>query len=151
MTNIKISNDFYLSEYLNSNSATRNNIKEQFNPPQSIINNIVHINNTIIQPYRTFINSPLIITSGYRCKRLNDIEKGSINSEHIEGRAVDFHVPRFANGLTYSKFREWLLKNKIEFNQLIWEYGNKQNPAWIHISVPPKGLIGKKQIFSAGV
>jgi hypothetical protein len=41
--------------------------------------------------------------------------------------------------------------NKIDFDQLIWEFGDKNNPAWVHVSIPNLGKSGRKQVFSIGV
>lgn len=37
---------------------------------------------------------PLMILSGYRCKKRNDQVKGARNSQHMKGTAADFHVPK---------------------------------------------------------
>ena len=74
---------------------------------------------------RTFLGHPVIVTSGYRCPRLNEIIGGSPNSAHMSGRAVDFICPGYGNPMYVARV---LSQSGIKFDQLIREYG------WVHIS-----------------
>jgi len=148
----KLSANFNLHEYLISDTAIRHGLtSKQYNPPDFVISNIERLNKIIVQPFRNSVNKPLVILSGYRCKEVNDIIKGSANSEHMFGRAVDLYIPSLSNGLTFTLMKDFLNKNKIEYNQLIWEFGTKQNPAWVHVSIAESGSKGRKQILYIGV
>ncbi len=53
--------------------------------------------------------------------------------QHIKGQAIDIDADIFANGLTNKMIFEWL-KDNVDFDQLIWEYGTSFEPAWVHVS-----------------
>ena len=72
----------------------------------------------------------LIISSGLRVRKLNVAIGGAINSEHRLGRAIDLQVPGV---LTYEIFN-YIVNNNIPYNQLIWEFPERGNRSWIHIS-----------------
>lgn len=92
-----------------------------------------------LQPIRDKLGKPMIITSGYRCKQLNDKVKGVSTSQHLRGQAVDFYV----NGMTIQEVVDFVKKTGVEFDQLINEY-NK----WVHISFV-KGK-NRKQVLKYG-
>lgn len=83
---------------------------------------------------RAIVNKPLIITSGYRCKELNDALRGSRTSQHLLCEAIDF-VPV---GLTPKEAFISLMFSDLKFEQLILEYSGNSN--WVHI-----GIGGKKE------
>jgi len=73
------------------------------------------------------------ISSFYRSAQLNKAIGGAKkNSQHIKGQAIDIDADMFG-GITNSEIFNWLKEN-VQFDQLIWEFGNKLNPAWVHIS-----------------
>lgn len=74
--------------------------------------------------------SNLRITSGFRGNELNNAVGGSETSEHVLGRAVDLKVP---NVPTYVIFN-YIVSNNIPYNQLIWEFPEREDRSWIHIS-----------------
>jgi hypothetical protein len=86
----RLSANFTLGEYLESATARKHNITEQFNPPANILANIRMINERI-QVVRTQFGKPLRFTSGYRCPRVNSHKdvKGKPNSEHLDALGVD--------------------------------------------------------------
>ena len=85
---MRLSQNFTLQEYLNSDTANKFGITEQYNPPAQIIENIRRINE-VVERVRTEMNRPLTITSGYRCLRVNRKVGGVANSLHLDGLAVD--------------------------------------------------------------
>lgn len=147
---MQLTKNFHLNEFLESQIARRYNITEQFNPPQNIIKNITRLAH-VLQRLRDELKLPIVITSGYRCRKVNDIAKGSSTSEHMQGRAVDIYCPSLKNGDFFEKVRKYLNDNKIEFNQLIWEFGDVNNPAWVHVSIPEENQKGRKEVFAIGV
>ena len=70
-------------------------------------------------------------TSFYRSPNLNKLVGGAKTSQHVMGEAIDLD----ADGTTVknAKLFEWIRKN-LEFDQLIWEFGTKTNPSWVHVS-----------------
>jgi zinc D-Ala-D-Ala carboxypeptidase len=89
--------------------------------------------------------SKIIISSGFRCKKLNDAIKGANNSQHmaLNGFALDIETPMDRNNKDLFDY----IKNNLDFDQLIWEFGTDKNPAWIHVSYRKNG--NRKQILRA--
>lgn len=94
----------------------------------------------LLEPVRLILNSPLKITSAYRCRALNAFVGGSASSQHLKGEAADF-IPLNVD------LSEAFLKIKncpgLHFGQLISE------PGWIHISLgtPFRALKKCGQVF----
>lgn len=114
--------NFSLSELIKSDVAKRNNINNF--PDVNSLDNLLNLIFYCLQPVRNLLKKPVIITSGYRNKRLNKLVGGVINSQHISGCAADFVV----FGLENDKIISLIKQSSIEFDQLI----NEKN--WIHIS-----------------
>jgi zinc D-Ala-D-Ala carboxypeptidase len=127
--------NFTLTEFLESQTATRRGIEEQFRPPKHIVKNLQALAENILQPLRDK-TGPIRISSGYRCKALNAAIGGSISSQHMMGEAADIISadPNVSNATLF----EIIQKLNLPFDQLIWEYGTKLNPRWIHVSFSPR-------------
>ena len=67
---MNLTKNFTLDEMLRSETASRMGLKEQFNPPVEIINNLKALCINILQPLRDRVG-PIRVTSGYRSPRLN--------------------------------------------------------------------------------
>lgn len=76
----------------------------------------------------------LPITSFYRSYKLNKAIGGAAKSQHTKGEAVDIDVDSSGSGVTNSAIFHYILNSRIPFDQLIWEYGDDQNPSWVHVS-----------------
>lgn len=128
---MKLTNNFTLEELIASTTASEHGIAEQFCPPKEVIDNLKLLCEHVLQPVREELGFPLTITSGYRCKRVNDIVKGAKNSDHLYGFAADIICQDNA------KLFEALKKYK--FKQLINEY----NLSWVHVSYDKNNLKGE--------
>lgn len=82
------------------------------------------------------IKPQIIVTSGYRCNELNNAVGGSKTSQHRYGSACDFKANNGQNKALFEVIVEMIESGEITVGQLIWEQGNDDNPAWIHISLP---------------
>ncbi len=93
--NIKISPNFFLYEFLESDNAERNpSLKEeQFSPPDKVVENLKYHVITCMQPLRDDLKYLIKILSGWRSKTLNSLVGGSPSSQHPEGEASDNEVP----------------------------------------------------------
>jgi hypothetical protein len=143
---MKLSKNFSLSELTKSSSATRWGFNEQFNPPDDVIKNLMLLCNKVLQPIRDTLKAPIIITSGYRCPRLNAKIGGAytvINgkpiqtSQHVYGQAADINFIKDGvekNGSIIYAIKELVADSAFEFDQCILEFGTDDNPSWIHIS-----------------
>ena len=85
----------------------------------------------IFEPLRENVGGPIKINSFYRSPELNKAIGGSTTSQHCKGQAMDIDdtFGRMSNAEMY----HWIKEN-LDFDQMIWEFGNDDNPAWIHIS-----------------
>lgn len=88
METIKLSEHFYLADLIQSETASRLRIKEQFNPPVAVINNLSNLCIHVLDPLKEKF-SRITIKSGYRCAKLNAHVGGVPDSQHIKGQAAD--------------------------------------------------------------
>jgi hypothetical protein len=101
----------------------------------------------VFEPIRMNFRCPIIISSGYRSKELNAAIGGSATSEHCSGQAIDIDMDGTPNGVTNRMVFDYI-KDNLDFNQLIFEFGDAQNPDWVHVSYSATGN-QRKQILRA--
>lgn len=130
----KITDNFTLEELVNSSTATKFNIDNT--PDEKIKKNLKRLCEEVLQPIRDEYGYPIIVTSGYRCKELNDKVKGSKTSQHLKGEAADIKCTSTSKAYLFNLIKEMIDKKRITVGQLIWEYGTKKEPNWVHISLP---------------
>ena len=126
---MQLSENFYLGEFLRSPEAAKRNIDEQTEPDEEIIVNLEKLAVNVLQPARDHIGIAVHVSSGYRCPRLNKAVGGSSSSDHMYGRAADISVNSQRNRELF-----FFIKEKCEFKQLIWYYGDSEYPDFIHVS-----------------
>lgn len=125
-----ISKNFSYEEFEKSNTAKEQGIDNKI--PDNLKPNISALVKNVLQPARDWINNPINISSGYRSKKLNTAIGGVSNSQHLEGEAADIVTSDNAKLFNY-------IKNNLQFDQLIWEYGDSSQPEWIHVSYKRDG------------
>ena len=125
--------NFTITELCKSDVARKRNIS---NLPQrtEIYDNLLNLIFYCLQPLRDKIGKAMIITSGYRCNRLNKLVGGSDTSHHLHGKAVDFVV---ANMKVRDVFN-FIINSGQKWTQLIEEHANGK--VWVHLSYDPKNL-----------
>ena len=127
---MKLSKNFSLIEFTESNTAIRNGIDN--NPTAEHIHNLVDLCENVLQPLRDRIGSSIRVTSGYRSEALNSAIGGSKTSDHSHGRAADIKL--VINGVNISEELYYGIKAMgVPFKQLIWEFGDDDTPQWVHI------------------
>jgi zinc D-Ala-D-Ala carboxypeptidase len=99
----------------------------------------------ILQPIRDKLGVVITVSSGYRCLELNRLVGGSPKSDHVLGCAVDLKVKNGENRLIF----EAALELKLPFKQMIWEFGNKNNPDWVHIGYDETAVKPKREVLWA--
>ena len=126
---------FNLSEFFRSSTAAKNGIKNEpsIDERATIVRNINLLVDNVLDPVRDMVNTPIIITSGYRCPQVNRLVGGVGNSQHMSGHAADFHIQGFTPQMMYEVFL--YIFNTLEFDQLIY-YRNKNI---IHVSYVENG------------
>lgn len=123
---MKLSKNLTLGEATKSATAIKNGISNK--PSGEHLSNLIQIANKIFQPVRDHFNEPIVVSSGYRSQDLNDLIGGASASQHSKGEALDLD-----GSVENSRIFEFI-KNNLEFDQLIWEFGNDENPDWVHVS-----------------
>ena len=125
----KISKHISFKEGIKSNTATRLGINNT--PDDYQVSNMVNIAINLFEPLREFVGGPIKINSFFRCEDLNRAIGGSSRSQHCEGRAIDLD-DTFGHKTNAEMFN--YIKDNLDFDQLIWEFGNDNNPDWVHVS-----------------
>lgn len=133
---MKLSEHLDLSEVIRSESAKRNGVTNM--PPQIHISNLKLLAENIFEPIRNNFRCPIIISSGYRSIELNRIIRGSLTSQHCTGEAIDIDMDGSPNGVTNKMVFDYI-KDHLKFDQLIWEFGDADNPDWVHVSYESTG------------
>jgi len=128
---MKISTHLNLAEVTRSDSAKRNNIDNT--PTPEHLENFKLLAEKVFEPIRLHFKEPIFISSGYRSKALNQFIKGSLTSQHCKGEAIDIDMDGSKGGVTNKMVFDFI-KDKLDFDQLIWEFGTDVNPDWVHVS-----------------
>lgn len=111
---------------------------------------MVRLCREILEPIREKYGAPIRVTSGYRCRKLNQAVGGVPTSQHMRGEAADLNVGS-DNRKLFHLIAEMMDKGEIHVGQLIWEYGDQRNPAWVHVSLPFSDKRPNNQIIYKGV
>lgn len=121
-----LSSGFSLHEMLTSQVATRFGYAEQFEPGPKATYNLKLLCVHVLQPLQNTLGYPLLVSSGYRCLRLNEHIRGSRNSQHLQGKAADLIDMYNGN----SHLLQTIVELGLPFDQVIDEFGL----AWVHVS-----------------
>jgi len=128
---------------LASDTAKRKGI-ENYPENTAHIDNMRLLAENIFQPIREAFCVPIFVSSGYRSIQLNIAIGGSSStSQHMKGEAMDLDADRYGK-ITNSQIFNFI-KDELDFDQLIWEYGDSENPDWVHVSYKSDG--NRKQIL----
>jgi hypothetical protein len=92
----------------------------------------LHLVENVLDTLREMYGKPITVNSGYRNPIVNLAIGGANTSQHIKGEAADIKCND--NTLLFN-----LIKDSLEFDQLIWEKGNDVSPQWVHVSFKMKG------------
>ena len=100
-------------------------------PTKEHLANMVELAESIFEPLRAYVGGPIKINSFFRSPSLNKAIGGSTKSQHCKGQAMDIDdtFGRMANAEMY----HWI-KEHLDFDQMIWEFGDDDNPDWVHVS-----------------
>jgi zinc D-Ala-D-Ala carboxypeptidase len=126
---MKISDHVSFKEAIKSNTALRRGIDNTPNRYEQT--NMEIIAEKIFEPLREWAGGPIKINSFYRCEELNRAIGGSSRSQHCEGRAMD--IDDTFGYKTNAEMFDYIRDN-LSFDQIIWEFGDENNPAWVHVS-----------------
>lgn len=140
---MKLSTHLSLAEVTRSESAKRNGISNE--PTAEHLENFKKLAEKVFEPIREHFKTPIHISSGYRSLALNKKIGGSLTSQHCSGEAIDIDMDGTA--ITNAQIFNYI-KDNLDFDQLIWEFGTASNPDWVHVSYESTGK-QRKQILKA--
>jgi len=135
-----ISKHITYKEATHSNTATRRGIKNVPNAKQLAAMKLVA--EKVFEPTREHFGEPIRINSFFRCYDLNRAIGGSTTSQHRQGEAIDVDA---TNGITNKQLYDYIRDN-LEYDQLICEFGTDKNPDWVHFSYNSDGKNRKEQL-----
>lgn len=141
---------FAISKHISLKEATKSNTAERLGldnfPGSEELVNMQALAENIFEPLREFVGGPIYISSFYRSPDLNSAIGGSSKSQHCLGQAIDIDDV-LGNATNEEMFK--YIRNNLDFDKLIWEFGTEHNPAWVHVSYradePNRGEVLKAQ------
>jgi len=139
----RISKHISYKEATYSPTAERKGITNS--PEEFQLKRMKELAEAIFEPCRKEFKEPIYINSFFRSITLNSVIGGSSTSQHCAGEAFDIrlgHNSEHTNKLLFNYIKDFL-----EFDQLIWEFGNDNEPKWIHVSY--KRESNRKQVLKA--
>jgi hypothetical protein len=146
---IKISKHITLAEAIKSETAAK--LKLDNTPTAEHLEAMKALAEAVFEPLRKHFGKPIGISSFYRSpeinKHINKGKGGSSTSQHAVGEAMDIDAKIYNNGITNAQIFHFI-KNNLDFDQLIWEFGTDKEPQWVHVSYTKKRK-NKKQILKA--
>ena len=124
-----ISKHISYKEAVYSRTATRLDIDN--NPDDMEVYRMSLIAEEVFEPLRAWVGGPIKINSFFRSPELNTAIGGSTKSQHCQGQAIDLDdtFGRATNAEMYD-----FIKEHLDFDQMIWEFGDDDNPDWVHVS-----------------
>lgn len=137
---MNLSKHFTLKEMTMSTTAMRLGIDNT--PSAESIQSMSLLADRVLEPVREYIGEPIKISSGYRSPELNKKVGGSKTSQHCLGEAADIVCPNKNSEVFH------FIKNNLEFDQLIWEFGDEQEPDWVHVSYRGNRMRGQVLVAS---
>ena len=130
---MQISKHISYKEAVHSATAKRRGIENTPNEEQLYaMNNVAEF---IFEPLRLYVGGAIKINSFYRSKEVNQAVGGSVRSQHCKGQAIDIDDV-FGHKTNFEMF-EYIREN-LDFDQLIYEFGTNDNPDWVHVSYVSK-------------
>lgn len=119
-----------ISDHISYEEATRSQTAVRFkidnSPDAETLERMKVVANACFEPLRKFYGKPLIVSSFYRCEKLNKKIGGSKTSQHITGEAIDIDTGSREEN---KRLFDWAVAN-LQYDQIINEY----DYSWVHIS-----------------
>ena len=85
----------------------------------------------LFEPLRKWVGGGIKINSFFRGEPVNTAIGGSTRSQHMKGQAIDID-DTFGHKTNAEMYH--YIKDNLDFDQMIWEFGTDKNPNWLHIS-----------------
>ena len=124
-----ISKHISYKEATHSNTALRRNLDNTPNDEQ--LKCMEEVAENLFEPLREWVGGPIKVNSFFRGKAVNTAIGGSRTSQHMKGQAIDIDD---TFGYKTNAEMYHYIKDNLDFDQMIWEFGDDKNPNWVHIS-----------------
>ena len=124
-----ISEHISYKEGVYSRTATRLGIDNT--PEDDQLHFMEIIAEEVFEPLRKWVGGPIKINSFFRSPKLNTAIGGSATSQHCKGQAMD--IDDTFGHASNAEMYHWI-KDNLDFDQMIWEFGDDDNPDWVHVS-----------------
>lgn len=131
----KLSEHLSIAEFSRSDTAKRKGIDNT--PKGEHLEAAKLLAEKIFEPIRMYFFEPIYISSGYRSAELNKAIGGAATSQHSKGEAIDIDMDGRL-GPSNTEIFEYI-KDNLDFDQLIWEFGTDAKPDWVHVSYKKNG------------
>ena len=125
----KLSKHVSYKEGVYSITAKRLGLKND--PTDVHLENMKLICEKVFEPLRSYVGGPIKINSFYRGPELNKAIGGSAKSQHCHGQAMDIDD---TYGHKSNADMYMYIKENLDYDQMIWEFGTDDNPDWVHVS-----------------
>lgn len=136
-----------LSEHVTYNEATQSYTAKRLGikniPTEDQIFNMITLCTEIFEPLRKWVGGPIKINSFFRSEELNKAIGGSSTSQHCDGCAID--IDDVYGHKTNAQMFNYILAH-LDFDQIIWEFGDHNNPDWVHVSYVSPELNRRKAL-----
>lgn len=136
--NFKISPHLTYYEVIKSVTAIKKGIDNE--PDHEALENIKLLATHVFEPLREIVSTergvstPLRITSCFRSIELNKAIGGSSKSDHCYGKAMDIDIDGiYQKDDLMNADLFYIIEEQLPFDQLIWEFGDDDNPSWVHV------------------
>ena len=124
-----------ISRYMSYEEATRSQTAERKGidntPDRTQLKRMIFVSENIFDKVRDFVGGPLTCSSFLRVPELNKAIGSTDRSFHCFGSAID--LKKIGNNKTYAQIFDFI-RCELEFSELIWEYGDENEPAWVHVA-----------------
>ena len=126
---MKISDHITYAEAIHSNTAKRKGIDNT--PGQTQVEAMKLLAEKIFEPLREWVGGPIKVNSFFRSVPLNEAIGGAASSQHCKGQAMD--IDDVYGKKSNAEMYNWI-KDNLDFDQMIWEFGTDMQPNWVHVS-----------------
>ena len=121
----------HISEKEATKSITALRLGINNTPNGDALSNMKELAEKVFEPLRAWVGGAIKINSFYRSTALNEAIGGSSRSQHCQGKAMDID-DIYGHKTNAEMFK--FIKDELSFDQMIWEFGNEENPDWVHVS-----------------
>jgi len=124
----------FISKHITWNEAVKSKTAEKHEieniPNENQIQEMKKIAKNVFEPLREWAGHPIRVNSFFRSPELCIKLKSKATSQHTKGQAID--IDSLGDKSNAELF--YYIKENLNFDQLIWEFGDDENPDWIHVS-----------------